>query len=74
MDFFFWGAMSDLVYDGTEIQSEEELVARIAAAAGHIRDNADTVSPSLGLPLETMSYLSKREWRKLRTIPIVTSC
>ena len=45
MDFFFWGATSDLVCDGTEIKSEEELVARIAAAAGHIRDNADIEFP-----------------------------
>jgi len=30
--------MNNLVYDGTEINSQEELVARIAGAAGGIRD------------------------------------
>ena len=37
MDFFFWGAMKDLVYD-TPIDSEMDLVEHIAAAAGTVRE------------------------------------
>jgi hypothetical protein len=35
LDFFFWGHMKSLVYD-TPVESEEELVARIAVASGDI--------------------------------------
>jgi len=38
--------MNNLVYDGTEINSQEELVARIAAAAGEIRDRVQSPSMS----------------------------
>lgn len=37
LDFFFWGTMKDLVYE-TPVDSEEDLVARIVAAADVIRE------------------------------------
>lgn len=46
IDFCYWGWMNHLVYDGTEIGSEEELIARIAAAAGEISDNEDKILSS----------------------------
>lgn len=38
MDFFLWGHMKTLVYE-TPVESEEELIARIAVASGDIADN-----------------------------------
>lgn len=35
--------MKSLVYDGTPIESQEELVGRIVAAAGEIRDKPEIV-------------------------------
>jgi hypothetical protein len=37
LDFFFWGHMKSLVY-ATPVQSEEDLVARIAVASGDISE------------------------------------
>ena len=33
LDFFYWGAMKELVYQ-TPVESDEDLVARIVAASG----------------------------------------
>lgn len=38
LDFFLWGHMKNLVY-ATPVESEQDLVARIVAAAGEITDN-----------------------------------
>jgi len=38
LDFFFWGHMKDLVYS-TPVENEEDLVARVVAAAGAIQDD-----------------------------------
>ena len=38
LDFYFWGHMKSLVYD-TPVDNAEELVARIAVAAGEIRNS-----------------------------------
>lgn len=38
LDFFLWGHMKSLVYE-TPVESEENLIARIAVAAGDISDN-----------------------------------
>lgn len=45
-DFCYWGWLNQLVCDGTEIASQEDLVARIAAAAGEIRDRPETLRRS----------------------------
>jgi hypothetical protein len=37
LDFFLWGAMKALVYE-TPVDSEEDLVARIAVASGDIAE------------------------------------
>ena len=38
LDYFFWGHMKSLVYE-TPVESEMDLLARIAAAAGDISDD-----------------------------------
>lgn len=38
LDFFLWGHMKSLVYE-TPVETEEDLIARIAVAAGDISDN-----------------------------------
>lgn len=43
IDFCYWGWMKELVYDGTEINSVEELVARIAVAAGVISERRESL-------------------------------
>lgn len=40
LDYFFWGRIKQLVYC-TPVENEEDLVARIAAAAAAIQDDAD---------------------------------
>ncbi|GFV36870.1 DUF4817 domain-containing protein [Trichonephila clavipes] len=42
LDYFFWGQMKSLVYE-THVNSAEELVARISAAAGEIRNSPENV-------------------------------
>ena len=37
LDFFLWGYMKSMVYE-TDVDSEEDLVARIVSAAGRIRE------------------------------------
>ncbi|GFX97851.1 uncharacterized protein TNCV_4905021 [Trichonephila clavipes] len=48
LDFYFWGHMKSLVYD-TPVDNAEELVARIAVAAGEIR-NCQEYSRMFGCP------------------------
>ncbi|GFV45393.1 uncharacterized protein TNCV_5055871 [Trichonephila clavipes] len=48
LDFYFWGHMKSLVYD-TPVDNAEELVARIAVAAGEIR-NSPEYSRMFGCP------------------------
>ncbi|GFY02421.1 DUF4817 domain-containing protein [Trichonephila clavipes] len=43
LDYFFWGQMKSLVYE-TPVNSAEELVARISAAAGEIRNTLEMLS------------------------------
>ncbi|GFU13547.1 transposase-like protein [Trichonephila clavipes] len=43
LDYFFWGQMKSLVYE-TPVNSAEELVARISAAAGEIRNTPEMLS------------------------------
>ncbi|GFT92171.1 transposase-like protein [Trichonephila clavipes] len=43
LDYFFWGQMKSLVYE-TPVNSAEELVARIGAAAGKIRNTPEMLS------------------------------
>ncbi|GFT90328.1 uncharacterized protein TNCV_193281 [Trichonephila clavipes] len=43
MDYFFWGQMKSLVFE-TPVNSAEELVARISAAAGEIRNTPEMLS------------------------------
>ncbi|GFW47259.1 uncharacterized protein TNCV_57121 [Trichonephila clavipes] len=43
LDYFFWGQMKSLVYE-TPVNSTEELVARITAAAGEIRNTPEMLS------------------------------
>ncbi|GFV40663.1 uncharacterized protein TNCV_2268341 [Trichonephila clavipes] len=43
LDYFFWGQMKSLVYE-TPVNSTEELVARISAAAGEIRNTPEMLS------------------------------
>ncbi|GFW55852.1 transposase-like protein [Trichonephila clavipes] len=43
LDYFFWGQMKSLVYE-TPVNSAEELVARISAAAGEIRKTPEMLS------------------------------
>ncbi|GFX79033.1 uncharacterized protein TNCV_3913201 [Trichonephila clavipes] len=43
LDYFFWGQMKSLVYE-TPVNSAEELVARISAAAGEIRNTPEMFS------------------------------
>ncbi|GFX50217.1 uncharacterized protein TNCV_2782391 [Trichonephila clavipes] len=43
LDYFFWGQMKSLVYE-TPVNSTEELVARISAAAGEIRSTPEMLS------------------------------
>lgn len=38
LDFFLWGYLKSLVYE-TPVQSDQDLIARIVAAAGEISDN-----------------------------------
>ena len=40
LDFFLWGHMKSLIY-ATPVESEEDLVARIAVAAGEIAGNPE---------------------------------
>lgn len=40
LDFFFWSRIKDLVYS-TPVENEEDLVARVVAAAGAIQDDED---------------------------------
>ena len=40
LDFFLWGEMKRLVYE-TPVPTEEDLLARVIAAAGAIRDSPD---------------------------------
>lgn len=42
LDFFLWGYMKTLVYDGNEIDSEEDLRQRIFTAARRIREEPGT--------------------------------
>ena len=42
-DFFLWGHMKTLVYD-TPVESEMDLTARIAVAAGDIAENQQMLS------------------------------
>ena len=42
LDFFLWGYMKSLIYE-TPVQSEEDLIARIATAAGDISDRPRTI-------------------------------
>ena len=37
LDFFFWGYMKSMVYE-TDIDSEEDLAARIVSAAAEVRE------------------------------------
>ena len=46
LDFFLWGHMKEKVY-ATPVPNEEELVARIVAAAGEVRDKANEVFPDV---------------------------
>ncbi|GFW38398.1 uncharacterized protein TNCV_1332511 [Trichonephila clavipes] len=43
LHYFFWGQMKSLVYE-TPVNSTEELVARISAAAGEIRNTPEMLS------------------------------
>ncbi|GFY02428.1 DUF4817 domain-containing protein [Trichonephila clavipes] len=43
LDYFFWGQMKSLVYE-TPVNSAEELVAHISAAAGEIRNTPEMLS------------------------------
>ncbi|GFX52201.1 uncharacterized protein TNCV_574041 [Trichonephila clavipes] len=43
LDYFFWGQMKSLMYE-TPVNSAEELVARISAAAGEIRNTPEILS------------------------------
>ncbi|GFX09365.1 uncharacterized protein TNCV_1887781 [Trichonephila clavipes] len=43
LDYFFWGQMKSLVYE-TPVNSAEELVERISAAAGEIRNTPEMLS------------------------------
>lgn len=43
LDFFFWGRMDALVYEDGAAESEEDLIGRIVAAAGEIRDQPDVI-------------------------------
>ncbi|GFW34435.1 uncharacterized protein TNCV_500531 [Trichonephila clavipes] len=43
LDYFFWGQMKSLVFE-TPVNSAEELVARIIAAAGEIRNTPEMLS------------------------------
>lgn len=43
LDFFVWGHMKSLVYE-TPVESEENLIARIAVAAGDMSDNRRMVA------------------------------
>ncbi len=43
LDFFLWGHLKSLVYE-TPVESQEDLVARIVAAAGSIRDDPDMLN------------------------------
>ncbi|GFW92402.1 uncharacterized protein TNCV_4920311 [Trichonephila clavipes] len=43
LDYFFWGQMKSLVFE-TPVNSAEELVARISAAAGEIRNTPEMLS------------------------------
>lgn len=43
LDFFLWGHLKNLVYE-TPVTSQEELVARIVAAAGKIQDDTDMLN------------------------------
>ncbi|GFW05831.1 uncharacterized protein TNCV_603031 [Trichonephila clavipes] len=43
LDYFFWGQMKSLVYE-TPVNSAEELVARISATAGEIRNTPEMLS------------------------------
>ena len=40
LDFFLWGHMKSLIYE-TPVNSREDLVARIVAAAGEVQDKPD---------------------------------
>lgn len=42
LDFFFWGKMKSLVYE-TEVETEEDLIARVVAAAGEISDKPEVL-------------------------------
>ncbi|GFW55819.1 uncharacterized protein TNCV_122031 [Trichonephila clavipes] len=43
LDYFFWGQMKSLVFE-TPVNSTEELVVRISAAAGEIRNTPEMLS------------------------------
>ena len=60
LDFFYWGFKKELVYDGTEIEDVEELVARIAVAGGIIRVRAEELFPRVRESLVNRLHLCLR--------------
>ena len=67
LDFFLWGYLKSLVYD-TPLESEEELVARISAAAAEVRDMPglfERVRQSLHRRCETCIQVGGRSFEPL---------
>lgn len=67
LDYFFWGHLKSLVYE-TPVDSPEDLVARIIAAAGDVRDMPgifETVRQSLRRRCEACLTVGGRSFEQL---------
>ena len=60
LDLFLWGHMKEKIY-ATPVPNEEELVARIVAAAGEVRDKANEVFPDVRRSIVRRAELCIRE-------------